>query len=124
MKIYEFRHHTGPYEKDISFKFHLKEREKFNGNFMNKAYHYFKQLIDQEIESNNISLRNMSLEADHIIEFIKSENDQLKNVLEEVASLCENNKWQEFYDCKKEKLIYPIATYSKIMITSEYIIEF
>lgn len=124
MRIYEFRYDTGPFENDISFKFHLRKDEKFNGNFMNKAYHYFKQLIDQEIESNNISLRNMSLEADHIIEFIKSENDQLKNVLEEAASLCENNKWQEFYDRKKEKLIYPIATYSKIMITSEYIIEF
>lgn len=125
MRIYEFIYDTGPFENDISFKFHLKKDEKLNGNFINKAYHCFKYLVDKEIESTKQSLDMFDKHDDSdMIEYIESEISRLNKILEEAVSLCRTNKWQDFYDSKKERIIYPVSKFERILITSEIIIEF
>lgn len=124
MKIYEFRHDTGPYENDISFRFHISKGDKFNGNIMNMVYHHFANIINKLNEESRISLRNMSDEARHIIDFIKTDIEKREQLLKEVESLCNNNKWQDFYNPKKDLVVYQISTYSKILIVSEQIASF
>lgn len=124
MRIYEFRYDTGPFENDISFRFHLRKDEKLNGNFINKAYHCFKHLVDKEIELNKGLLDNCDKQNDsQVIEYIESEISRLNKMLEEMVGLCRTNKWQDFYDSKKESIIYPISKFDRILITSEIIIE-
>lgn len=125
MKIYEFRYWTGPYENDISFRFHLKPGEKFNGDIMNKVYHHFKTLINLQIEERNESLSTMSPEDEEFTtQFIKDEITQLNHILKEVENLCCYNKWQDFYNAEKDSVSYKINMYTMIYITSEIILGF